>query len=77
MSVISRMSIDVRPGECLAIGDVLVQVVHKSGQVARLSITAPRSVRIAKNPTQSKKADNSESSAVAEFVPRMAQSTTG
>lgn len=45
----SSLIIDVRPGECLALSDgVMVELVHKSGQLARLRVIAPREVRIEK-----------------------------
>jgi sRNA-binding carbon storage regulator CsrA len=45
----SSLIIDVRPGECLAMSNgVMVELVHKSGQLARLRVTAPREVRIEK-----------------------------
>lgn len=61
--------IDVRPGERLtfAAGDqalAAVELVHKSGQLVRLRVEAPRSVRIEKR--------NGE----AEAVPSMASSMT-
>lgn len=37
---------DLRPGEELQIGDAIVKLVKKSGQVASLVISAPRSVQI-------------------------------
>ena len=38
---------DVRPGESIVIADgVAIELVHKSGQVARLRISAPRDVPI-------------------------------
>ncbi len=43
----SSLIIDLRLGECLAMSDgVTVELVHKSGQLARLRVTAPREVRI-------------------------------
>jgi sRNA-binding carbon storage regulator CsrA len=41
---------DLRPGERVLLGDtgVEIEVVHKSGQAARLRVMAPRSVRITK-----------------------------
>lgn len=46
---LSSLIIDVRPGERLAVsGSVTVELLHKSGQLARLRVTAPRDVRIAK-----------------------------
>ena len=47
---LSSLIIDVRPGESLAIsGSVTVELLHKSGQLARLRVTAPRDVRIVKD----------------------------
>lgn len=42
------LTLDVRPGERVLIGDQLVQVelVHKSGQHARIKFTAPTEVKI-------------------------------
>lgn len=40
------LKIDIRPGETLKIGDAIVKLVHKSGQVACLVIDAPKSVEI-------------------------------
>jgi len=46
----SSLIIDVRPGDSLSIhgGAVTVELVHKSGQLARLRVTAPREVAIKK-----------------------------
>jgi len=47
----SRLIIDVRPGEKLTlsgVGRVVVEVLQKSGQLARLCVTAPREVVIKK-----------------------------
>lgn len=44
------MQIDLKPGEVLRIGDAVVRLDHKSGQVARLSIEADRSVPIKRLP---------------------------
>ena len=48
----SSLTIDVRPGECLRIssgGEVsFVELVQKSGQLARLLVTASRDVKIEK-----------------------------
>jgi len=41
-----RLSIDIRPGETVRIGDAVVTMQHKTGRVAHLSIDAPISVRI-------------------------------
>lgn len=40
------LNIDIRPGETLQIGDVKIQMVKKSGQLARLIIEADKSVII-------------------------------
>lgn len=46
---LSSLIIDVRPGERLDVsGSVTVELLHKSGQLARLRVTAPRDVRIVK-----------------------------
>lgn len=45
---LSIVSIDVRPGECLELSGVRVELVHKSGRVARLRVTLPRNIRIQK-----------------------------
>lgn len=42
----STMHMDVRQGERISIGDVVVVVASKSGQRARLTIQAPRSTPI-------------------------------
>lgn len=42
----STMHMDVRQGERIAIGDVVVVLASKSGQRARLTIQAPRSTPI-------------------------------
>lgn len=43
----SSLVIDVRPGERLVVaGGVTVELVQKSGQLARLRVTAPRDVKI-------------------------------
>jgi sRNA-binding carbon storage regulator CsrA len=49
----SSLVIDVRPGESLDVGgSVRVDLLHKSGQLARLRITAPREVKIEKKVTE-------------------------
>lgn len=43
------MTVDVRPGDRLELGGaVLVEMVAKSGKVARLRVTAPREIRVRK-----------------------------
>lgn len=48
------LKIDLRPGESLTIGDAIVTLESKSGQVARLAVQADKSIpvqRIAPEPT--------------------------
>ena len=53
MAEASTLTLDVRPGESLRMTQsgacIEVQLVHKSGQLARLKVTAPREVRIEKH----------------------------
>jgi len=43
----SRLVIDVEPGDSLAIGgEIRIDVQHKSGRAARLVIELPRDVRV-------------------------------
>ena len=48
MSDISHLTIDVRPGEHLMLegGRIVVELLDKSGKLARLRVTAPRDVSI-------------------------------
>jgi sRNA-binding carbon storage regulator CsrA len=39
---------DLRPGEELKIGDAIIKIVKKSGQIVSLAIDAPAEVRIEK-----------------------------
>lgn len=49
MSEKSSLIIDIRPGDLVALsGIVTVELIHKSGQLARLRVTAPREVSIEK-----------------------------
>lgn len=45
----SSMTIDIRAGELLQIGTVSVELIHKSGQLARLKVVAPRDTAIKKD----------------------------
>ena len=50
--VLSTLLVDVRAGESLRISsalDVSIELVRKSGRLARLRVTAPREVKIEKN----------------------------
>lgn len=56
---LSTLTIDVRLGERLAVsGMAIVELVHKSGQVARLRVTAPRDVKIVREPVPEKRRDD-------------------
>lgn len=48
MPDISQLTIDVRPGEHLMLegGRIIVELLDKSGKLARLRVTAPRDVSI-------------------------------
>lgn len=49
----NRLLVDLAPGQSLRLegaGDAHVELVHKTGRVARIKIVAPASVRIIKNP---------------------------
>lgn len=48
MSGISQLTVDVRPGEHLLLegGRIIVELLDKSGKLARLRVTAPRDVSI-------------------------------
>lgn len=55
---LSTLTIDVRLGERLAVsGMAIVELVHKSGQVARLRVTAPRDVKIIREPARDKRGE--------------------
>lgn len=43
---LSKLNIELRPGEVLHIGDAQIELVHKSGQRARLEIRAPKETKI-------------------------------
>ena len=60
----SSLKVGLRPGEGLEIGDVIVQLIQKSGQVARLRIVAPRDVKIQRR-------------SLDDLDPRMAESSLG
>lgn len=45
----SSLTVDVRPGEGLTLSSgVAIELIQKSGQLARLRVTAPRDVKIEK-----------------------------
>lgn len=65
MQPLSTLTIDVKLGERLAVsGMAIVELVHKSGQVARLRVTAPRDVKIFREPAPEKRRDDVASMAV-------------
>ena len=46
----SLMTVDLKPGEVLRTSSgVCIKLVHKSGQLARLQVSAPRDVKIEKS----------------------------
>lgn len=50
----TSLMLDVRPGEYLLLGGVVrVELVQKSGRVARLKVTAPPQVEVKLKPLQS------------------------
>lgn len=50
---VSALTIDLRPGECLQVsGPAVVELIHKSGHLARLRVKAPREVQITKVPAE-------------------------
>lgn len=54
---LSHLTVDVRPGEKLEISSgqpVSIEMIHKSGQSARLRVTAPRDVKIEKRGADAK-----------------------
>lgn len=55
---LSTLTIDVRTGERLAVsGMAIVELVRKSGQVARLRVTAPRDVKIVREQSPEKRCE--------------------
>lgn len=48
MVAVSQLTIDVRPGEHLLLDGrrIVVELLDKSGKLARLRVTAPRDVKI-------------------------------
>lgn len=63
----SHMIVDLQPNDGVQVGDVLVELVHKSGRAARLRLSAPRQMPIERKPAQEG----------AESVPGMAQCQPG
>lgn len=51
MADVSSLILEVRPGESITIAGqrITIELVQKSGQVARLKVTAPRDVKIEKD----------------------------
>lgn len=47
------LNIELRVGESVKIGDATITLADKSGKIARLSIDAPRSVPIDRQPSSS------------------------
>ena len=45
----AAMTVEIKAGELLVIGDVSVELIHKSGKAARLRVVAPRDTGIKKD----------------------------
>lgn len=45
----TALTMDLRAGELLRIGEVSVELIHKSGQLARLRVVAPQNTSIKKD----------------------------
>lgn len=58
MSEVSQLTIDVRPGEHLLLDGrrIVVELLEKSGKVAKLRVTAPRNVKIEREDSDSSRA---------------------
>jgi hypothetical protein len=57
---VSRLTIDVMPGDCLVLGDnIRVEFKAKTGRLARMVVVAPRSARI-KRESSTESAGNSQ-----------------
>ena len=54
MADVSQLTVDVRPGEHLLLegGRIIVELLDKSGKLARLRVTAPRDVKIEREEAQ-------------------------
>ena len=63
----SQMIVDLQPGDGVQVGDVTVEMVHKSGRAARMRIIAPRNLPILRKPANEQ----------AQSVPGMAQYESG
>lgn len=50
----SSLIIDIRPGESLSVSGITVELVQKSGRLARLRVTAPRDMKIEKKDADAK-----------------------
>lgn len=51
----TTLSLDMRPGERLVMGDVVVEFVHKTGPRSRVRVSAPRSTTISKTSSDQQK----------------------
>ena len=51
MTDVSSLILEVRPGESISIAGqcITIELIQKSGQVARLKVTAPRDMKISKD----------------------------
>lgn len=46
MTAVGSITVDLRPGDRLQLGQAVVEFQHKSGRAARLCIQAPRDVPV-------------------------------
>ena len=58
MDDVSHLMIDVRPGEHVLLegGRIVIELLEKSGKLARLRVTAPKDVKIAREEIDSPRA---------------------
>lgn len=60
---VSRLTIDVMPGDCLVLGDnIRVEFKAKTGRLARMVVVAPRSARIKREPGAERASDTKKDS---------------
>lgn len=46
IAIMPMLKIELRPGQAISIGDTIVTLEAKSGQVARLAVEAPKAVQV-------------------------------
>jgi len=50
---VAHITVDLRPGERLVLGDLAVELQHKSGRLVRLRVTAPTCVPVRREASDS------------------------